>query len=301
MQTAEIIQSIRELQRLFNDQIATNLTAIQQEHSLAAYLGLALIGFIYGALHAIGPGHGKVVVAGYMLANQNSLKRGLMVVGLSSLMQAVTAIVIIVGFHVVLQVTRAEAENIARLLEMAGMAVIGALGFMLVVQGVMALKKLLLPQKIVHHHHGHHHHDGCGCGHAHAPSAAELDAKPGALSMAAMVVSIGLRPCTGALLLLFFACGVGLVEAGIFATFAMAAGTALTTGLLAYITVKSKDLALKLVKQSNDQWVTCAHALLRVLGGVLILLLAGLFMLAAVDKGESSTVAPTQHPLFRAR
>jgi nickel/cobalt transporter (NicO) family protein len=61
-----------------------------------------------------------------------------------------------------------------------------------------------------------------------------------------LAFAIGVRPCTGALAVLIFSLGIGLFAAGIFATFAMAVGTAITVSTLAILAVSSRDLAVRL-------------------------------------------------------
>jgi ABC-type nickel/cobalt efflux system permease component RcnA len=112
-----------------------------------------------------------------------------------------------------------------------------------------------------------------------------------------MIVSIGVRPCTGALLLLFFSCMFELTLPGVLATLAMAAGTALTTGSLAFLAVKSKDLALSFVDKSERR-LLFTHAGLRLAGGVFIFLMAGLFLTAQM--GGETTQGAGSHPLFKA-
>jgi nickel/cobalt exporter len=64
--------------------------------------------------------------------------------------------------------------------------------------------------------------------------------------MAGVVIAAGIRPCAGALVVLVFALSQGLFAAGIAATFAMALGTALTTGAIAALAVFAKAVALRL-------------------------------------------------------
>jgi len=294
MSTIEIIASVRQGQHLFNDMVLSHMEAIKQEHSFVAYAGLMLIGFVYGIIHAVGPGHGKVVVSTYLLANENSLKRGLVIVAFSSLLQAVTATVLVLGYYYVLQATRTEAEHASGILETCSYVLIGGLGLWLLAQGTVSLCKAFGHQE--HHHAEHNHSDGC-CGHNHVPSADQLIGHKSLASLTAMIISIGIRPCTGALLLLFFACLFDLAWPGIWATLAMAIGTAFTTGGLALLTVKSKDLALSFVKKS-DRSLLLTHAGLRLAGGAFILVIAGLF-LAAQLSGEQP-LAQAQPPLFKA-
>ena len=95
----------------------------------------------------------------------------------------------------------------------------------------------------------------------------------------AVVFSVGIRPCTGAILVLVFALTQGLFWAGVAATFAMALGTAITVAVLATLALGSRELALKLGGASSAWadavWTTCA------IGGATIILLFGLLMFAA--------------------
>jgi len=285
---------IREGQHIFNDMILSHMQAIQQEHTLAAYAGLMLVGFLYGIIHAAGPGHGKVVVSSYLLANENSLKRGLVIVALASLLQAITAIVIVLGFSLILQATRGEAEQLSGYLEIGSYVLIGLLGIWLLAQGINTLRDAFGMNK--HHHKGHQHSGGC-CGHELTPPASQLAGNKSLISFAAMILSIGIRPCTGALLLLFFACAFDLAWPGVLATVAMAVGTAVTTGALAILTVKSKNLALSFVKKS-DRGMLFAHAGLRIAGGLFIVLMSGLFLTAQL--GDEQTQGQSTPPLFKA-
>jgi ABC-type nickel/cobalt efflux system permease component RcnA len=97
--------------------------------------------------------------------------------------------------------------------------------------------------------------------------------------MMAVVFSVGIRPCTGAILVLVFALTQGLFWAGVAATFAMALGTAITVAALATLALGSRELALKLgganSAWANVVWTTCA------IGGAIIILLFGSIMFAA--------------------
>ena len=97
--------------------------------------------------------------------------------------------------------------------------------------------------------------------------------------MAAVVFAVGIRPCTGAILVLVFALAQGLFWAGVAATFAMALGTAITVAVLATIAVGSRELALKLGGENgvwaNAVWTICA------IGGSLLIFGMGVTLFAA--------------------
>jgi len=97
--------------------------------------------------------------------------------------------------------------------------------------------------------------------------------------MAAVVVSVGIRPCSGAVLVLVFALAQGLFWAGVAATFAMALGTAITVAVLATMALGSRELVVRLgggnARWADAVWTTCA------IGGALLVLMIGLLLFTA--------------------
>lgn len=95
----------------------------------------------------------------------------------------------------------------------------------------------------------------------------------------AVVVSVGIRPCSGAVLVLIFALTQGLFWAGVAATFAMAFGTAITVAVLATLALGSREVALRLgggnTRWVDGVWTTCA------IGGALLVMGIGALMFAA--------------------
>src|SRR6202022_3596078 len=100
-----------------------------------------------------------------------------------------------------------------------------------------------------HHHHDHHHDDHVHdehCGHSHGPVPSEL-AGPGGWGRGfGAIFAVGLRPCSGAILVLVFALAQGLFWAGVAATFVMGIGTAITVAAIATIAVGARGLAARM-------------------------------------------------------
>ena len=107
------------------------------------------------------------------------------------------------------------------------------------------------PSRTHHPHQGHHHAHGEACDHI--VDARQLAGPFSWRKVMAVVLSVGIRPCTGAILVLVFAVTQGLFWAGVAATFAMAFGTAITVAVLATLALGSRELALKL-GDANSTW-----------------------------------------------
>jgi nickel/cobalt exporter len=106
-----------------------------------------------------------------------------------------------------------------------------------------------------HHHHGHgHSHDhehedeASAWGHAHAPEPQELTGRHWLRRGLSAIVAVGLRPCSGAIIVLVFALAQGLFWIGVASTFAMGLGTAITVAVIATLAVGARGLAGKLAK-----------------------------------------------------
>lgn len=205
----------------------------------AALWMLMAIGFAYGVFHAAGPGHGKSVIAGYIVASRQSLRRGLTLSVAAALLQAVVAIVLVSILAMVIRATAATISATANAIELASFGAVTLLGLAVLWRkagGLVALAGLSdagLGDA------------GSDCGHVHLPAPTTLDRMRDWRDRAGVVVAAGIRPCAGAIIILVFALGQGLFAAGIAATLAMAAGTALTTSALAALAVFMKGLALR--------------------------------------------------------
>jgi len=263
----------------------------------------SLIGlsFAYGVFHAAGPGHGKAVISSYMIANETELKRGVLLSFLSSLLQGVVAILLIGAVYLVLRGSSISMTNATHSLEVASYALIAAFGGWLVFRKLRAMAR---PASQLagghthddhgHHDHGHshdHHHDhahGPGevcatCGHAHAPDPALLKGDRFALSEGwSAIVAVGLRPCSGALIVLSFALLNGLYLGGVLSVFAMSIGTAITVSILATLAVTAKGVAVRYA--SSDSAATRISNGIEIAGALMVLVL-GLVLLGAALQG----------------
>ena len=139
------------------------------------------------------------------------------------------------------------------------------------------------------HDHADHHHDAAiACAacdvHGHAPAIAAGAGAGGTLARAwTAILAVGIRPCSGAIIILVFALSQGLFAVGVLSTFVMALGTGLTVAILAALAVSAKGLALRLAGADSP----AAATVLRVfeIGGGVVVLLFGLLLLGGALAG----------------
>jgi nickel/cobalt transporter (NicO) family protein len=135
------------------------------------------------------------------------------------------------------------------------------------------------------HGHGAHSHahaagEVCAtCGHSHAPDPSMISGDRFSWKTAwSAVAAVGLRPCSGALIVLSFAFLNGLWAGGVLSVFAMALGTAITVSVLATIAVTAKNWAVAIA--GDGRAGNRVHAAIEIAGAAMVFLL-GLALLGA--------------------
>ncbi|MCX8280902.1 nickel/cobalt transporter [Phyllobacterium sp. 0TCS1.6C] len=294
---ANFIYWINAQQRSFYLAMTQSLKAMRENPWHASVLvGLS---FLYGILHAVGPGHGKAVISSYMLANETTLRRGIFLSFASSMLQAISAIAIIGVTFLVLRGTTISMDDATRLMEIASFGLIAAFGLALLWRKVPLLWATRTVPVAAHEHghadhhhaghhhdhahHHHHHHHGPGevcasCGHSHAPDPAMIAGEFNWKTAWAAIIAVGLRPCSGALIVLTFSLLNGLVIGGILSVFAMAIGTFITVAILATLSVMAKNVALRL---SGSSSLSSRMQSIIEIAGALFITVFGLVLLAA--------------------
>jgi len=292
---SELVFYIRTQQQAFHKELAAAIRAIQ-EGGVQAIWAMVTISFLYGIFHAAGPGHGKAVISTYLISQESQLKRGIFLSFASAFVQGISAIVLVEGMVGLIGWSRGEAKDAVPVLEQVSFALIALIGIVLMKRVASALWKRHSTHKQHHHHEHSHNHDHnhddhhCAtCGHSHAPSPAQLENSSNLRDTLAIVFSVGIRPCSGSVLVLIFAEIVGLRMAGILSIFAISLGTAITVSALATLAVYFRKGALHLAQKQDSQLVINLSLGAAFIGG---------FLISAMGISLLIEASQTSHPLF---
>lgn len=214
----------------------------------SAAWGLMSLSFLYGVFHAAGPGHGKAVISSYLLANEATLKRGVLLAALSSAVQAIVAIALVAITAALIGATMRQMSATVRWIEMISYGGIVALGLWLTWVKLRALRDDLGGASDTHVH-------GPDCGHVVPAPLADVGWRRAAVA----VLSVGARPCSGSILVLVFALAQGVFAIGALATGAMALGTALTVSIIATLAVFAKRTAVRIAAATSGRSAAVLH------------------------------------------
>ena len=262
---------------------------------------MTLAGFslIYGVIHAIGPGHGKIVITTYLATHPSRLKSSLKLTFASAIVQGLVAILLVTVVLGVLQLSSRQLHQSSFWMERGSFILVMLLGLLLcwralkrVWQTVNSLRpapalqiRSLSPLRNTTHVHDEH----CGCGHQHVPSDQQLQAGGDLRTQVAIVLAMGLRPCSGAIMVLLFSKVIGVYNWGVISAITMAIGTSLTVSLIGVLVFYSRALAVKLsATRTPAAWQRITWSLLALTGGI-VLLVAGI-LLYSTGGGDVSPI-----------
>ncbi|KFX19287.1 nickel/cobalt transporter [Pectobacterium betavasculorum] len=285
-------------QKSLHQQMSHLLQMVEQQPHQAG-LSLMMFSLVYGVLHAVGPGHGKVVIMTYLATHPSKLKSSLKLTLAASLVQGLMAVMLVTVVLGILQLSSRTLHNSSFWMEKGSFVLVAGLGLLLCFRALKQLYIVLVRQPkpatilrviplptqrnvpargrmtlrpISAPSHSLHQHDvGCGCGHRHLPSNEELERDSSWRTRLMIVLAMGMRPCSGAILVLLFAKVIGVYWWGMASALTMAAGTAITISALAVLVFYCRRVIERLgANRASPAWQRAMFSLLAFAGGMIL-------------------------------
>lgn len=269
----DLLEWIVAKQRAFHRELTGLLASLKADHRNEVVFGLLVSSFAYGIFHAAGPGHGKAVLTTYLFSTGASIRRSLGLATAASFLQGLVALALVYGLVVLGGLLPRDSQAAAVWAERVSFALVALVGVYLFVRAGERLYRRLRGeqgQSSCGHEHGHDH---AACGRAHFPSPGSAERATDLKAAVGLVLSIGLRPCSGAVIVLIFAQAFGIAWAGVGAVVAMSVGTAVTVAVLALLAVGARGFALSVVDSGGTGRIGVATEILALVGGLAILAL----------------------------
>jgi nickel/cobalt exporter len=262
------IGAVAKLQRDLNEAISSRIREVNETHSRRSLAIILLLSFAFGIFHAVGPGHGKMVVASYLMARRERLVDGIIVGTMISLVQGLSAIAMVGVLALVLQLGQLELFGKTTLVEAVSYALIALIGLR------------MLHQAITGKSHDHHH------SHEAAPGALDtslLQSRHRYASMFGLALAAGLVPCASAIIVMLFALANHALLIGVEAAIAMSLGMAITVSLIGVASVVARQLMVRIVTGHSHGSVALDRGL-NVGASLLLVAFASLLFLGAVSR-----------------
>jgi len=270
-----LFRQVAEWQRKINRYLAGQLRITSQRGGFTAMFTVILASFLYGVLHAAGPGHGKLVVGSYFTAREAPLRTGITMGSIIALTQAIVAIAMVGILAIAFGGNQLEIMDHTNNLEIVSYGLILTIGLYMTYEAVTGRTTC-----------GHSHDPTKHLGHSHGPDLKAHDtwlarAAARALGSQGEVIAVGIisgvRPCTGSILVLLFSLANGVFLLGIIAALTMAVGVAITISALGITAIilrrsiagKEKDISPARAFAAKSLAIAGSLAV-AVIGGVLL-------------------------------
>lgn len=230
-----VLARVNAAQRQLNQALSRELRRFRGGEVTGAALGVAWIAFLYGVLHAVGPGHGKLVVSSLFLARHVRLRTALGISWLVSVLQTMSSIAIVTVVAFALGRGGFDALHDSRRIELICYGLIALIGLVMLTD---ALREVWVHRRRVEGHSGHGQRVASG----------------------GLVLATGLTPCASAIIILLFALGQGVYLVGVAASLVMAVGMGLTVSLVGLAAVAARRGTLRVAGPSSApaHWIGAA-------------------------------------------
>ncbi|MGG4610132.1 nickel/cobalt transporter [Providencia sp. Me31A] len=278
---------------------------LQETSSRPFYAGTLLVAasFAYGFLHALGPGHGKLIITTYIATQATHLKQSVFISLLASLLQGVVAITLVSLVLILFQLSTKHLNQASLYAEQVSYLFVILLGSFLCFTAlrhswlISRSKQLTAPVikriqplnqqvKLIAKPNSQIPQSLCGCGHQHVVSSVQIESS--LKSKLLIILSMGARPCSGAILVLLFSYVVDVYLWGIIAALVMFVGTALTICLIAIFVHVMRDNAIRLSHLKGKTLSPYWGITLKIFAGIIFILI-GVLMLQSVGLEQSAS------------
>lgn len=210
--------------------------------------------FVLGALHALEPGHGKSVMAAFVMGTHADLKDTVLL-GLTVVFSHVVVVIVFAVIAVFL------LKNLDVNTTHDVMSIIA--GIILILVGLWIIRKFYHP------HHNHEHNNHKHNAHEHNIDTTNADTTKGVIAIG---LSTGLVPCPAALAVLLFSLSNNQIYNGIVYVLIFSMGLAISITVLSILFVKSKDFLKRYIHNKSINKITfLSGAIIMTIGIITIL------------------------------
>ncbi len=262
---------VAQVQRTVRRDLAGYIRDYRERGALLPLVLLFGLSFVYGLLHAVGPGHGKAVVATWFAAREARLRDGMSMAALIAFTQALAGIVVVSVLALIFGGRQSAVMENSLTLELASYALIVVIGLGMLVHGVYEWLRPPVPEDAAHLPAAAH-----DVEEVNRPLYARLNHWLG--EGWSVGIAAGIRPCSGSLIVMLFTLANGVFFLGILAALVMGLGVMLTIAVAGMATILARrTLAAAPVGARVGAWM--GHAV--TLGGATLIMLMGVTLFLA--------------------
>lgn len=248
-------------QKLLGDRMAVLIDQAQTEARAGPLMFLLAMAFLYGMLHAAGPGHGKVVTISYMIPQKPSLGRSLLLGNGVALAHCLSDILLILSVHLVIKSGMiGPLESTTRVTKYMSYSLIMLLGLALIVKSLAGMWR----------------------------QANKRDAETETVNRKTIVrtlpvaIAVGMVPCPGVVMVMLLSMSMNMIVLGVALGVCIALGMAVTITLVVVAFMYVKKAAISSVSK-RPRMAYLVSVAIELMAGILIAVLGGLMLYGTLN------------------
>lgn len=242
----QFLHTLAKWQYELNSYISSRIRSLNDENDMAVFLLVLGIAFLYGLVHAAGPGHGKALVALYFTSNKSDYKKAFKMGCMISVIHAFSALLFTFGIYFILKTMFRKNFD-----ELSHIAIL-----------ISAVMIIFVGLYLIYEAYAHKEHK-------------EKKVENSSKSEVAVAFSAGVVPCPGVMTIVLFCIVLGQFTLGVLAAIAMSIGMGLTISLAGILSIAFNKKTGNLL---NDK-----AYIFEMLGGLLIFLLGSFLLLDSLS------------------
>jgi ABC-type nickel/cobalt efflux system permease component RcnA len=253
LDSRSFFQKVAHWQQEIKSNMASMIGKARKRESIRPLFLIVLLAFVYGMVHAAGPGHGKSVATTYILSRRASVAGGAFFGAMIALFHGLSGAVCVLGLHYVLQKSvGGTLDSVSQSTRIISFALIFVLGAWIAVshgRELFGRTKVRLPRERSRR------------------------------SLLFWAVTVGLVPCPGVVMVMLFCLSLGMFALGFILAAAVSLGMAVTVALVVVCVVAGRNLCLGWLSNAKAEKL---EQTLGLVSGTAVCILGGIFLRAAM-------------------
>ena len=192
---------IARLQFMYRNKMSTIARNVKKSGNYSQIFTLLFFSFLYGVIHSLGPGHGKVITGSYFISEKVNIKKGVLAGFSFGFLHAISGLILVAFLYFIKTRKLQRSASISGEIQKISLIIIILLGLFLLIKHIYEL----------------------------LPSHKHISEKK---SLFAMVLALGLIPCPGSVIVALFSINIDMFGLGIFMVLSMALGMSITISLI---------------------------------------------------------------------
>jgi ABC-type nickel/cobalt efflux system permease component RcnA len=245
-------------QQKLNQKMTVLTRRAKETGSLRPLLTLIIIAFVYGFIHALGPGHGKAVAASYLISYGRKLTGGIVIGNLIALFHGLSGVALVLAVHFVLKIgVSRPLASMTRTTQLVSYSLIVLFGAGLLIRSLILWHRRKRSEN----------------------ADSDISIFKTHRYPLAIALTVGMVPCPGVVLIMLFCLSLNLIGLGMLLAFSVSLGMAVTISAVGVATLVGKSLALGALERRRS----LAETIERILAttAALIVMTLGLVFLSA--------------------